>query len=75
MGITVLLFGLSGLGMADEVNWLCQWFGWGCPDPDPHPHSVAAPEIDAASAAGALALLSGCVLIIRSRRKQTKPRS
>lgn len=29
---------------------------------------VAVPEIDSASAAGALALLSGALLVIRSRR-------
>ncbi len=30
---------------------------------------VAVPEIDSASAAGAVALLSGAVLVIRARRK------
>jgi len=31
---------------------------------------VAAPEIDSASAIGALALLSGTLLVIRSRRRK-----
>jgi hypothetical protein len=62
LGVIVLLFGLSSLAMAED-------------DESDGRRTVAAPEIDAASAAGALALLSGCVLIIRSRRKQTKPRS
>jgi LPXTG-motif cell wall-anchored protein len=31
---------------------------------------VAAPEIDSASAIGALALLSGSLLVIRSRRRK-----
>ena len=32
--------------------------------------AAVAPEIDSASAAGALALLSGSLLVIRSRRKK-----
>ena len=32
--------------------------------------AVASPEIDSASAMGALALLSGSVLVIRSRRRK-----
>jgi hypothetical protein len=31
---------------------------------------VATPEIDSASAIGAMALLSGCLLVIRARRKK-----
>jgi hypothetical protein len=73
LGVTMLLFGLSGAVMAQDLSWLCTWFGIGCPVT--HPHPVAAPEIDAASAAGALALLSGGVLVIRSRRKKAKNRS
>ncbi len=40
------------------------------PPPPPTPHPAAAPEIDPGSAGTALALLSGVVLILRSRGKK-----
>ena len=53
-GMALLLAGISGALMAQSNNG----FQFNCP------------EIDAASAGTALTLLSGAVLMIRSRKKQ-----
>jgi hypothetical protein len=53
-GIALLLAGMGGLLLAQNCVT-----GVNCP----------APEIDAASAGNALALLGGAVLLIRSRKK------
>jgi hypothetical protein len=52
-GMALLLAGMTGLLLASENN-----FGNYC-----------APEIDASTAGTALTLLSGAVLLIRSRKK------
>lgn len=54
-GMAFLLAGISGVLMAQSDNYLGNF--------------NCAPEIDAASAGTALALLSGAVLMIRSRKK------
>lgn len=55
-GIVLLLAGMGGLLLAQNCIQ-----GVNCPG--------GAPEIDAASAGNALALLGGAVLLIRSRKK------
>jgi hypothetical protein len=57
-GIALLLAGLGGVLLAQNCIQ-----GLNCPAP------TGAPEIDAASAANALVLLGGAVLLIRSRKK------
>jgi len=55
-GTALLLAGMGGLLLAQSQNCIT---GVNC----------GAPEIDAASAGNALALLGGAVLLIRSRKK------
>jgi hypothetical protein len=66
-GTAFLLASASGLLMAQDYNRGNldnggNWGNWGDP-------RFCAPEIDAASASTALALLGGVVLMIRSRKK------
>ena len=55
LGLMILLIGMSGAAMAD-----C--YGDDCP--------VAVPEISGSLATGALALLSGTIVLVRSRYKK-----
>ena len=57
LGLMILVIGMSGAAMAQVDD--CED---GCP--------VAVPEINGSLATGALALLSGTVLLVRSRYKK-----
>jgi hypothetical protein len=56
---TLLVLGTAGLVLAQTVK----------PCASVNPTCRAAPEIDPSAATGALALLSGGLLVIRARRK------
>jgi hypothetical protein len=60
--IAALILSVSSVGTVAYLAPPSFWHG----DPDHH-HSFAAPEMDASSAMGALTLLVGGVLVLRSR--------
>ena len=63
VGIAVLVLSLSGTAFAGGEK--CKWLEC-LPKP---PHGVIAPELDGASAAGALTLFAGGLAIFLGRRR------
>jgi hypothetical protein len=68
LSLTILLFGVSGVALADSADH--HWerdhdpHGWS----DRHGSATQAPEIDPASIVAALTLLGGGLTVLRSRR-------
>jgi hypothetical protein len=69
--IAALLLSLSSLGTIAYLSPLSFWQGGGWGGPTgwgaPTTHSFKAPEINSTSASGALTLLLGSVVVLRSR--------
>jgi hypothetical protein len=78
IGLAILLASVAGIASATPPGVSCttEYF-WGlipyevCTYSPPRKHVVAAPEIDAASAVGGLALLIGSLAVLRGRRVKT----
>jgi hypothetical protein len=77
IGLAILLAAVAGVASATPAGFTCttEYFlgifpYQVCTTPDHQKHVVAAPEVDAASAATGLTLLMGGLAVLRGRRSK-----